>query len=315
MRSLEPLVSVCVPVYNHEKFVEECLRSIISQDYSNIELIVINDGSTDASDEVVKGLVAICEERFVRFKYVNRHNSGLCKTLNEAIDWSRGEFFSAVASDDAWYQNKISSQVSIFYELDESFAAVSSELQQIDGCGNILGYVNKPEHSGLGFDFEDVIFGRSRIPAPAAIIKMSALRETGGYNEASIIEDLYMWLNLTNRGYKIFLSPQVLAKYRVHGENTHTKIKLMHQHTAALLETFSSNDAVKTKALKINLDRTFAASTVFNKVYAMQILLSPGFRIFRSSMISPMIFLITPKRYIPYVQMIGRRVKKFFGRW
>lgn len=308
----EPLVSVCVPVYNHENYVEECIQSIISQDYKNIELIVIDDGSKDSSVEVIKKMISACENRFVRFEFITRSNKGLCKTLNEAVEWSRGSFFSAVASDDAWYPEKISSQVNIFNKLGENVAVVSAELQQVDENGVIFGYVNKPEHTGLIFDFNDVIFGRSRIPAPTAIIKMSALRETGGYNEISIIEDLHMWLSLTSRGYKIYLSPKVLAKYRVHGENTHTKIRLMHQHTSALLESFAPNDGVKTKVLQINLDRTFAASTVFDKTYAAQILFSRRLNIFRSNMISPIIFLVTPKKYISHIQIFGRKVKSFF---
>lgn len=308
----EPLVSVCVPVYNHENYINECLQSIIDQDYKKIELIVIDDGSKDSSVQVIKKIISACESRFVRFEFITRSNKGLCKTLNEAVQWSRGSFFSALASDDAWYPEKISSQIKIFSELNENVAAVSAELQQVDGQGNIFGYENKPEHAGLKFDFEDVIFGRSRIPAPAAIIRMSALRETGGYNEMSIIEDLHMWLSLTSKGYEIFLSPQVLAKYRVHDENTHKKIRLMHQHTRVLIENFSLSNDMKIKALKINLERTFAASAVYDKNYAIRILLSRKLNILQLNMISPVIFLITPKKYIPRVNIFGRAVKKFW---
>ena len=106
-KDLMPLVSVCVPAYNHEKYIAECIQSIIEQDYKNIELIIINDGSKDKTDEVIKSYEQKCQERFVRFEYRNRGNRGLSETLNEMVDWSHGKYFSAIASDDILLFNKI----------------------------------------------------------------------------------------------------------------------------------------------------------------------------------------------------------------
>jgi alpha-1,3-rhamnosyltransferase len=313
-RNSEPLVSVCVPVYNHEKFVEECIRSIIDQDYKNIELIVIDDGSTDDSVEVIKQMISACEGRFVRFEFITRPNKGACATLNEAIAWSRGEFFAGIASDDAWYPQKTSAQVQLLRELGANVAAVSSELQPIDDLGNVVGKVNRPQHVGYKSGLEDVLCGRSRMQAPTAIIRMSALRDMGGYNETLAVEDLDMWLKLTSRGYELFLSPQVLGKYRIHGANVHKKVRLMHHDSTVLIEQFAPNDEVKLKALQINLDHFFATSAILDKGYAVQLLLNHRLNIFRLSMISPMIFLITPQKYISRVQTLGREVKRLLRR-
>ena len=308
----DPLVSVCVPVYNHEKFVEECLQSIINQSYKKIELIVIDDGSRDGSAEVISKLISICESRFVRFKFISRSNKGLCKTLNEALDWCQGDFFSGLASDDVWYPEKILSQVQLFYGFDKSVAVVSAELQSIDERGNILGKVNCPTHSGQLFEFNDVILGNARIPAPAAMIRMSNLREIGKYDEESIVEDLYMWLSLTSIGYKIFLSPLIVCKYRVHSDNTNTKVRIMHQHVARLIFKFSPNIFVRDKALKIFLYRAFVSSAVHDKRYAVNILFRQRLNIFRLNMVGPVILLLLPKKLIPIVRFFIQKIKIAF---
>ena len=88
-----PLVTAVIPVYNHEKYVAESIRSIIQQTYRNIELIVINDGSKDRSHEVVLGLTEECKRRFVRFEYINRENRGLSATLDQALGMAKGNTF------------------------------------------------------------------------------------------------------------------------------------------------------------------------------------------------------------------------------
>src|ERR1700691_4977316 len=94
-----PVVTAIVPVYNHEKYVIDSLRSIIRQDYLNVELIVINDGSKDRSNEMVLRIVEECKQRFLRFEYINRENRGLSATLNQALGMARGKHHSTLGCD------------------------------------------------------------------------------------------------------------------------------------------------------------------------------------------------------------------------
>ena len=70
------LVSVVIPCYNHEKFIQDCIQSVIDQTYQNIELIIIDDGSKDSSVEIIEKMLPACEQRFVRFEFRNRPNKG-----------------------------------------------------------------------------------------------------------------------------------------------------------------------------------------------------------------------------------------------
>lgn len=106
LSSAVPLVSVCIPVYNHAGFVAECIESVIAQTYPNIELIIIDDGSTDLSYEIVERYIESCKNRFCRFKVISRPNVGVSETLNEGLSWAEGKYFCGLASDDVMFPDK-----------------------------------------------------------------------------------------------------------------------------------------------------------------------------------------------------------------
>ncbi|MDR2407780.1 MAG: glycosyltransferase family 2 protein, partial [Bacteroidales bacterium] len=95
-----PLVSVIIPAYNHEKYVQETITSIIEQTYKNIELIIINDGSKDATWQRILEMQDVCKARFTRVDFSTQENSGTCITLNRLIEKTHGEYVYLIASDD-----------------------------------------------------------------------------------------------------------------------------------------------------------------------------------------------------------------------
>src|SRR5690606_27530759 len=122
MRTPSPLVSVIIPCFNHEKYIKECLLSVINQSYKNVQLIVIDDGSTDRSVEIIKEL-----KQQNDFIFEEQLNSGISKTLNKAITkYAEGEYIAILASDDYWHSDKLSKQVS-FIEQNPEYAMVCSE--------------------------------------------------------------------------------------------------------------------------------------------------------------------------------------------
>lgn len=100
---MKPLVSIIIPVYNSEMYIEECIRSVISQTYKNIEIIIVNDGSIDKSEEIIKNLMN--EDN--RIKYITQENSGPSKSRNNGIDNSNGDYIFFVDSDDTVDNNYI----------------------------------------------------------------------------------------------------------------------------------------------------------------------------------------------------------------
>lgn len=210
-----PLVTVVIPSYNHASYVKESIQSIIDQDYSNIELIIVDDGSKDNSIDVINEMVAICQKRFTRFEFRHRPNKGLCATLNEALDWSKGEYFSPIASDDIALPHKISFLVSKIINTD--YSAVFGNIQQI-GSGSTKSALKIAD--GYEHFFDELLLGSTSLPAPAALIKTNDIQKVGCYDENFALEDLPMWLKLAEKGKKLVSYNTVVTQYRRHDGNT-----------------------------------------------------------------------------------------------
>jgi alpha-1,3-rhamnosyltransferase len=210
-----PLVSMVIPSYNHAVYIKQCIASIIEQDYENIELIIIDDGSSDDSVSRINEMVSECRSRFVRFEFRARANIGLSATMNEALKWAEGEFFSALASDDALIPGKTSSLLACI-GTENDVAGVFSGFEYIDSNGQIIGTETHPE---TYFTFDDVLAHRHYLQTCTQLLRTDCLRATGGYLEGCYIEDWYMCLKLTELGYRLKNVPFVTTRYRYHDTN------------------------------------------------------------------------------------------------
>lgn len=112
MNQIEPLVSVVIPCFNHEYYIEECLYSVLNQDYTNMEIIVTDDYSTDKSREILKKINEIYPEINIIY---NSKNLGLTTSMNYMLSIAKGEYIAQFSGDDFWIDNsKISKQISWF---------------------------------------------------------------------------------------------------------------------------------------------------------------------------------------------------------
>lgn len=231
-----PLVSVVIPCYNHEDFVIYCIQSVIDQSYDNIELIIIDDGSEDDSVLKIQKMVEICKQRFVRFEFRSRSNIGLSATLNEALGWCKGKYFSVIASDDLMLKYKTTIQVN-FLENHADTVAVFGGIKFIDTNNTQIGErLNKSEL----YDFKKIIMHKHDLPAPTQLIRLDAIRKVGGYKSEFLIEDWYMWLKLSENN-SIFYIDQFLALYRLHENNISKKMTIMHKSRFEILSCFKTS--------------------------------------------------------------------------
>lgn len=237
--SSQPLVSVVIPSYNHAQYVQESIQSIIDQDYENIELIIIDDGSKDNSIKAINEMIEACQKRFVRFEFRHRPNKGLCATLNEAIDWMDGEFFSALASDDIALMNKVSFSITKFCkaDLDVVFGVVEEFSSELSLATSLKSHINH--------NFIDVILQKNIPQAPTAVIRLSSLRAVGCFDSSLILEDWYLWLKMLEYGFGLVTYPVVTARYRRHIGNTTNDILKMHNGRKQVLKLFYNNEYYK----------------------------------------------------------------------
>src|SRR5690554_1413398 len=263
----KPLVSVIVSCYNHEAYIQQCLISILQQDYLNIELLVIDDGSNDRSVERIEEL----REKY-SFFFKARENRGLTKTLNELVNMSKGEFIIPLGSDDVMLPGRISAQIN--YMVDKPEVGIcGGNIELIDEKGML--YPEDRQNRFIPFrrmNFEDVLLERKPyVPATTLTIQRNALLEVGGFDEDNNLEDLMIELKITHAGYFIDCLPIPLAQHRKHSTNSSKNFKFM---TESILDTYSrfamhpSYDEAKYKLL----NSMFLKTSNRDKAYARSLL-------------------------------------------
>ena len=235
--SNDPLVTFLVPSYNHEQYVVACVRSVIEQDYPNIELIIIDDGSNDSSVRTIHRMAEACKRRFVRFEFRSRENQGLSATINEALKWSNGKYFSALASDDVLRPNKTSVLISQI-EGEENVAGVFSGCEVISHSGSVVKLLRPPP---AYHTFDDILFCKHGVITPSQLLRLDLVREAGGYPKDIYIEDWYMWLALTQRGFKLKVISDPLVQYRQHASNSSKDALWMYEGRKSVLSYFKDH--------------------------------------------------------------------------
>lgn len=228
---VQPLVSILIPSYNHIAYVKESIVSAVSQDYQNIELIVIDDGSSDGSVDLLRLL-----SQYYNFKLICRENRGLCTTLNELVELSNGKYITILASDDVFYKNKISALIG-YLESEPELAMVYSDMQIINASGAAVKVV-KSKACTIN-PFRDVLTGRVKINSVTTIVRSSVLREFK--YDVNYIEDLYMWLEIS-KNYKIMKVEGVYSLYRQHGENFSASVSKMIREERKVIELYKSSE-------------------------------------------------------------------------
>jgi alpha-1,3-rhamnosyltransferase len=232
-----PLVTIVIPCYNHEDYVKATILSVIDQDYKNIELIIIDDGSSDNSVQKINELTSACEKRFERFAFFHRPNVGLSSTLNEALRWAKGEYFAPIASDDLICASKTSVQVE-YLRKNLNCAGVFSGALVLKQNGEIA--VSRPTKYKK-YLFRDIFLNRYQLFSPSQMLRTSLIEEVGGYQSDIILEDYYIYLKLTECEYSLDSLPGVLVSYRRHGSNTSGNYKLIHDERKKILSMYKDN--------------------------------------------------------------------------
>ena len=235
----DDLISVIISAYNHEKYIEECIRSIMAQTYQNIELIVIDDGSKDDTFKKLLELKPECEKRFVRVVMETQENSGTCVTLNQLLDKTNGKYIYSLASDDTAKPTAIEKLHAFLAEKPDYVLAVGDDeiingdservywgkdrkiVPENEALYRTFGedlHLNEPDNKHPDFgSYEDLL--KSNYLPNGYLVQRSAYFEAGKYNPNVLLEDWYMNLQLSKQG-KFKYIPEILFSYRWHGKNT-----------------------------------------------------------------------------------------------
>ncbi len=208
--SARPFVSVLMPVCNGEPYVSEAIDSILAQTYDEFELLVLDDGSTDRSPEILRSY----EVRDRRVRVITRENRGIVPSLNEMIALSGGEYIARMDADDISHPTRFEKQVAYLAAHPEC-VAVGTNAMLIDPEGwPIAEYVTNFTHEKI--DAAHLLGRGGSICHPSVMMRKSVLERVGGYNEEfPHAQDLDLFLRLAEVGRLANLT-EVLLDYRRH---------------------------------------------------------------------------------------------------
>ncbi len=198
-----PLVSIVTPAYNQAEYLADTIESVLAQDYPNIEYIVLDDGSTDSTPEVLNRYNG-------RVRWERHDNMGQARTLNKGWAMSKGEVIGYLSSDDILYPSAIRKLVEML-EGDDSIVCSFPDSDLIDHQSRVVKKnVCRP------FDLGELIVRQECHIGPGALFRRSAFDSVGGWKpELKLAPDREFWIRLAEHG-RLVLCHDILAGYRMH---------------------------------------------------------------------------------------------------
>ena len=233
------LISVTIAAYNHEEYVEECIRSIMAQTYQNIELLVIDDGSKDGTFKKLLELKPECEKRFARVVMETQENQGVFTTGNKLFAMAKGKYVYAIASDDMAKPTAIEKFHTFLAEHPDYVLAVGDDeiingdservywgkdrkiVPENEALYRTFGedmHLNEPDNRHPDFgSYEDLLKG-NYVPN-GYLYSRQAMIDAEPPVKGVLLEDWYMHLRLSKQGKYKYI-PEILFSYRWHSSNT-----------------------------------------------------------------------------------------------
>ena len=211
----QPLVSIIMPAYNAELHIAESIESVISQTYSNWELLITDDRSTDNTQQIINEY-AIKDQRIRQF--INEQNGGAGVARNNSIKQANGRFIAFLDADDLWLPEKLTKQIS--FMLTNNYAFTFTAYQKLEQ-GELRGTIKPPTFTNY-----NKLLSSNVIGCLTAVYDTNVL----GKHYMPVIrkrQDMGLWLSLLKQVPKSYSLPDVLALYRVDSGMTQNKFKIL----------------------------------------------------------------------------------------
>lgn len=303
----KPLVTVGVPCYNYGRYLDFCLQSLFAQTYQNLQVIVVDDHSSDNTPKVVKknaGKITSVRHRV---------NQGNVATYNHAIELARGKYFTLLSADDGLLPTCIEKSVAILENYPQ-VGLVYTATKIIDAKNRVvrttdprqkLSYVGDPD------DFKVLLTGWNFVPTPGAVVRTEIFDELGGYDaKFPHPNDWDMWLKISSR-YQLayFGASEPQAYYRLHKSNSHFDMEKTGRAANDILQLYAKwfNDKsvpqnirnLKNQTL-FNFHLAFVGKYAYNRKYSRALA-----EILKALFISPE-EIFSPKLYTAFLGLLGR---------
>lgn len=205
-----PVISVVMPVYNGEKYLREAIESILNQTYSNFEFIILNDGSTDKTEEII---LSYDDPRIVYVK--NDENMQIVKTLNKGIALAKGKYIARMDADDISLPKRFERELSYLQNHSEC-SAVFTKIQKIDESSELMGFWTADQQNISHTQIAKILPFKNCVAHPTVMIRSKILKQYCYDHRVKGSEDYHLWLSLIADGYILEKIDEVLLFYRIH---------------------------------------------------------------------------------------------------
>ena len=214
-----PSISVIIPAYNHEDLIEETIHSVLSQTFTDYEIIIINDGSPDETYQRIKPFL-----KYENIRYFEQTNAGQASARNRGIHQARGEYIAFLDDDDIWPKDKLQWQYD--YLKNSDFVAVGGTCKFLEN--GLKTEENRQTENEKILRFENFFNGNFFVSPGQVLIKVNALKAIGGFDPAIWgADDLDLWMRLSKDG-DILKKDQLSLWYRKHSVNaSRNRLKML----------------------------------------------------------------------------------------
>jgi glycosyltransferase involved in cell wall biosynthesis len=199
-------------VYNSEKYIKETLHSILNQTINDISVIIVDDGSTDGTQEIIES-IAKCDERVI---YRYQENAGIVAAVSAAMQLCTASFVARHDGDDISYPDRFEKQLS-YLEANKDCVAVSALARHIDQSGEPVGTETRVKDMSQ-VDDSSIPANEPYVLQPFLMMRLSSYEAAGGYRNLTIGEDTDLYWRMMNLG-RLHILPEILGDYRIHQQS------------------------------------------------------------------------------------------------
>lgn len=208
-----PQISVIIPTYNRAAYLPDAIESVLAQTFRDVEIVVVDDGSTDDTQATLRAWVNAGQIR-----YFYQENSGVSAARNRGIALAQGDYIAFLDSDDLFDPQKLEKQVALL-DADPEIGLVHNSFRRVDMAGTLLAERDTSKFDGMVYP-EMLLNWSVLIPPSCVMLRAAALTETGGFDETMRWgEDIDLWRRVA-RHYHFAAIADTLTIMRLHAENT-----------------------------------------------------------------------------------------------
>jgi poly-beta-1,6-N-acetyl-D-glucosamine synthase len=258
-----PFVSIIVPVFNEEKVVADSIKSLLDLNYSNYEIIIVNDGSTDKTREVAEQLVGYQKGRYsdIKISLIDKPNGGKSKALNAGIRFSKAEFVLCMDGDSQLSPDSL--KLAVRHFIDPEIGAVAGNVKVINRGKfftdlQALEYIEGLNMARSAQSFVSLV---NIIPGPIGLFRKKAIEGAGYYSSDTFAEDADLTLKMLAAGWKIYYEPNSVS-FTEAPVKLHQLMKQRYRWTRGILQSIRKHKKLMLNPT-INFGDTFILWTMF----------------------------------------------------